>query len=266
MSLYVGIGGWTFEPWRGTFFPAGIRKADELRYASQHVTSIEVNGTFYRTQTPATFRKWFVETPDDFVFSLKAPRFAVNRRVLAEAAPSIDTFLNSGIAELGHKLGPILWQLADTKRFDADDFRAFLDLLPQKVGGLRLRHAVEPRHESFRDPAVIEMLRARNHALVYAHSEDYLELADVTADFVYARLQRCREEEAEGYSPAELAAWASRTRTWERGGTPEDLPTLVAPASAGPRDVFVYFISGAKVRAPMAAQGLIRNRAAGGAS
>jgi uncharacterized protein YecE (DUF72 family) len=259
MSLYVGIGGWTFEPWRGTFFPEGVKKVDELRYASRHVTSIEVNGTFYRTQSPATFRKWFDETPDQFVFALKAPRFAVNRRVLAEAAPSIETFVNSGIAELGHKLGPILWQFAATKRFDAEDFSAFLDLLPEKIGNLRLRHAIEPRHESFRDPAVVQMLRERNHALVYAHAEDYLELADVTADFVYARLQQCREDETAGYSDAELAGWAERTRTWQRGGLPDDLPVVCPPPAAEPRDVFVYFISGAKVRAPMAAQALIRH-------
>lgn len=259
MNMHIGIGGWTFEPWRGPFFPQGLRQADELSYAARHVTSIEVNGTFYRTQTPATFRKWAAEVPDEgFIFSLKAPRFATNRKVLAEGGSSIEKFVTSGIAELGPKLGPILWQFAPTKRFEADDFAAFLDLLPAEAGGVPLRHAVEVRHGSFRTPQFLDLLRPHNVACVYAHSEDYPEIADPTADFIYARLQRSVEDEETGYASGDLDAWAGRARVWAGGGTPDDLPLLSeAPSAKKPRDCFIYFISGAKVRNPAAAQALI---------
>jgi uncharacterized protein YecE (DUF72 family) len=262
MSMHIGIGGWTFEPWRGPFFPEGLRQADELSYAARHVTSIEVNGTFYRTQTPATFRKWAAEVPDGFIFSLKAPRFATNRRVLAEGGPSIEKFVTSGIDELGSKLGPILWQFAPTKRFDAEDFAAFLDLLPAEAGGLPLRHAIEVRHDSFRTPVFLDLLRQRNVACVYAHSEDYPEIADPTADFIYARLQRSVEGEDTGYGAKDLDKWAERARVWKRGGTPDDLPLLADAPAATARACFIYFISGAKVRNPAAAQALIGRLAA----
>ncbi|HUB85824.1 MAG TPA: DUF72 domain-containing protein, partial [Rhizomicrobium sp.] len=190
-DIRVGIGGWTFEPWRGgVFFPQKHPKTRELEYASRQVTTIEINGTYYSTQKPTTFRKWHDETPDDFVFAVKANRFTTNRRVLAEAKASIDIFINSGLAELKAKLGPILWQFAPTKKFDAADFEAFLALLPKSVGGVTLRHALEVRHESFTVPDFVMLARKYGAAIVYAHHETYPEIADVTADFVYARLQQ----------------------------------------------------------------------------
>lgn len=269
MNIRVGIGGWTFEPWRGSFYPQGLPHARELEHASRAVTSIEVNGTFYRSQTPKTFRAWADAVPDDFVFALKAPRYATNRRVLAEAGESIGKFVASGLAELGDKLGPINWQFAPTKAFDPDDFAAFLDLLPQSTDGLRLRHAVEVRHESFCCPAFLDLVRARNVAVVVADSPDYPQIADVTADFVYARLQDAHADIETGYAAVALDDWAERARLWERGDAPEGLRTL-APSHAKPapekRDCFLYFINGAKVRAPAAAQALLaRLNGSGGA-
>lgn len=253
--IRAGIGGWTFEPWRGTFYPAKLRQAGELAHASRQVTSIEINGTFYRTQTPASFRKWAAETPDDFVFSVKGPRYAVDRSRLAEAGPSIERFFASGVTELGSKLGPVLWQFRPTKAFVPDDFAAFLDFLPNELAGQRIRHVVEVRHASFCVPGFIALLRARGIAVAFADSDKYPAVADLTADFVYARLQRTREEEAAGYPDDELKHWAERFRVWSGGSVPEDLPVF-GPAEAGlkkPRPCFVYFISGAKVRAPAAA-------------
>jgi uncharacterized protein YecE (DUF72 family) len=255
--IRIGIGGWVFEPWRGVFYPRGLPQARELSFAGENLTGIEVNGTYYGTQKPATFRKWAGDVPDGFMFSLKAPRFATNRRVLAEAGPSIEKFVESGISELGKKLGPILWQFMPTKKFDPEDFSAFLDLLPKEAGGHKLRHAVEVRHESFVTPDFTDMIRKRNVAVVYAHSDTYPEIADPTADFVYARLQETREDETTGYSAADLDAWAERVRTWEKGGAPADLPLLSEKPKEKARDCFVYFISGAKVRNPAAAKALI---------
>lgn len=266
MSIRVGIGGWTYEPWRDTFYPKGLPHARELEHAARAVTSIEVNGTFYRTQTPKTFRAWAEAVPEDFVFALKAPRYATNRRVLAEAGESIGKFVASGLAELGDKLGPINWQFAPTKAFDPDDFAAFLDLLPEAAGGLALRHAVEVRHESFCCPAFLELVRARNVAVVVADSPDYPQIADVTADLVYARLQDAKAEIETGYAAAALDDWAERARIWEKGGAPEGLRTLAphpkskaknAKSAKTPRDCFLYFINGAKERAPAAAQALL---------
>jgi uncharacterized protein YecE (DUF72 family) len=255
--IKIGIGGWVFEPWRGVFYPSGLPQARELGFAGEKLTAIEVNGTYYGTQKPATFRKWAGDVPDGFVFALKAPRFATNRRVLAEAGPSIEKFVESGISELGKKLGPILWQFMPTKKFDPDDFSAFLDLLPKEADGHRLRHAVEVRHESFVTPAFIDMVRGRGVAVVYARSDTYPEIADPTADFVYARLQSTREDETTGYSPSELDTWAGRVRIWAKGGTPADLPLLGAKPKEQARDCFVFFISGAKVHNPAAAMALI---------
>jgi uncharacterized protein YecE (DUF72 family) len=257
--IRVGIGGWTYEPWRGAFYPAGLRQADELAHASRELTSIEVNGTFYRTQSPASFRKWAQETPDNFVFALKGPRYATNRNQLAEAGPAIERFVASGVSELGPKLGPLAWQFAPTKKFDPEDFEAFLSLLPASVDGLRLRHAVEVRHDSFRDPAFVALARRYSVAIVYADHGTYPAIADVTADFVYARLMGCIEEQAAGYAPEALDGWAKRVETWADGGEPADLPRVDPSAGpAAPRDCFVYFISGAKVRAPAAAKALIQ--------
>jgi uncharacterized protein YecE (DUF72 family) len=257
--IRVGIGGWVFAPWRGVFYPKGLPQARELAHASRSVTSIEINGTFYRTQKPESFRKWADETPDDFVFSLKGPQFATNRRVLAEAGPSIERFFDSGVLELKSKLGPIFWQMAPTKVFDPEDFAAFLALLPHEVGGKAIRHAVEVRHESFVSPDYIALLRKFSVAPVLVESEKHPPIADVTSDFVYARLQRTAEDVPTGYSPKALTTWAKHAQTLADGGTPADLPTITPPAkSKAKRDVFIYMISGAKVRAPAAAMALIQ--------
>jgi uncharacterized protein YecE (DUF72 family) len=256
--ICVGIGGWTYEPWRGVFYPKGLPHARELAYAAERLTSIEVNGTFYGTQKPATFRKWASEVPDDFVFALKGPRYAVNRRVLKEAGDSIKRFLESGITELGPKLGPLLWQFAPTKKFDAADFGGFLELLPKNFDGHALRHAVEVRNDSFKTPAFIALARRFGIAIVYAEHTTYTEIADVTADFVYARLQKGDEKLKAGYPPKALDAWAERARAWAKGVEPKDLPRVdKAPAKKQPRDAFIYFIHEAKVRAPAAAMALI---------
>ena len=256
--IRVGIGGWTYAPWRGAFYPDGLKHADELKYAASKLTSIEINGTFYRTQGPASFAKWRDETPDDFVFAVKGHRAVVNKKVLAEAGEALGWFFGSGITELGDKLGPVLWQFAPFKKFDADDFGAFLALLPKEAGGLKLRHVVEVRSKTFLVPEFVALLRKHNVAVVYAHSDDYPAIADVTADFVYARLQKSDEKQATGYQPADLDRWAARAKTWAAGGDVDDLPHFAAkPAAKKKRDVFVYMIAGDKVRAPAAAMALI---------
>jgi uncharacterized protein YecE (DUF72 family) len=258
MTIRVGIGGWTYTPWRGVFYPKGLRQADELQFASRAVTTIEVNGTFYGSQKPASFRKWRDEAPDDFVFALKGPRFAVNRRVLAEAGESVERFFASGVTELGDKLGPINWQLAATKKFDPDDIAAFLVLLPTSVEGVPVRHVIEARHESFRDPEFTALARKHGVAVVLADAENYPTIADVTADFVYARLQRAEESIPTGYSEAALTTWAKRAEIWAAGGEPEDLdPASDKKAAKKKRDVFIFMINGAKLRAPAAAMALI---------
>jgi uncharacterized protein YecE (DUF72 family) len=257
-TIRIGIGGWTFEPWRGVFYPKGLPHARELEFASRQVTAIEVNGTFYRTQRPEDFRRWAAETPDDFVFSLKAPRYAVNRRVLGEAAPSIERFIESGIIELKDKLGPILWQFAPTKVFEEKDFGAFLDLLPRRLDGKELRHVVEVRHKSFLVPEFVALVRAAGVAIVLADHDQYPLVPDATSGFVYARLQRAEEDQPTGYSPSALAAWASRARTWAEGGEPDDLKQIAgASPDVAKRDVFIFMINGAKIRAPAAAMALI---------
>ena len=260
--IRVGVGGWTFEPWRGVFFPKGLPHARELEYASRQLTAIEINGTFYRTQTPDTFAKWADAAPDGFVFTLKAPRYATQKKVLAEAAESIGWFTASGIDRLGTKLGPILWQFAPTKRFDPQDFAAWLALLPREVGGLKMRHALEVRHASFATPEFVALARAHGCAIVFADADDYPCIADLTADFVYARLQRGVDEVATGYDPAALDRWADIARAWSRGEAPRDLPYSGAPAPAAQsRDVFAFLIHGGKVRAPAGAMALIERLA-----
>ena len=258
-EIRVGIGGWTFEPWRGTFYPAGLPQTKELDYASRQLTSIEINGTFYRSQTPQTYRKWAQETPDGFVFSVKGPRFAVNRRVLAEAGDSIKRFYDSGVLELGDRLGPVLWQFAPTKKFDEADFGAFLQHLPAAIGDCKLLHVVEVRHDSFRTPAFVALLRRFSIAVVFSEHETYPAIADVTGDFVYARLQKGEDAIETGYPPKALDAWAVRARIWAEGGEPLDLPRVDPEHQppAKPRDAFIYFIHEGKVRAPAAAKALI---------
>jgi len=256
--IRVGIGGWVFAPWRGEFYPKGLPQAQELSFASRKLTAIEINATFYRTQKPTSFRKWSAETPDDFVFAVKGPQFATNRRVLAEAGESIEWFLASGVLELGSKLGPILWQMPPTKKFDADDLAAFLKLLPPQRDGRPLRHVLEVRHESFVTPAFIDLLRQFSVAVVLVESGKHPLIADVTGDFVYARLQGTSDDVKTGYPPKDLDAWAKRAQSFAAGDAPADLKTVggAAPAKAE-RDVFIFMISGAKLRAPAAAMALI---------
>ncbi|WP_246505121.1 DUF72 domain-containing protein [Microvirga antarctica] len=257
--IRVGIGGWTFEPWRGTFYPEGLTQKRELDYASRHLTSIEINGTYYGSQKPESFAHWRDETPDDFVFAVKGPRFATNRRMLAESGSSIERFLTGGVLELRDKLGPINWQFLPTKAFDPADFEAFLKLLPQRVEGRDLRHVVEVRHASFRVPAFIDLLRQYGVATVLTDKPDFPEIPDVTAPFVYARLQRASETLKTGYGPKDLDLWADRARAWAAGGVPGDLAPVGGPQPKPPksRDVFVYMINGFKPKAPAAAMALI---------
>jgi uncharacterized protein YecE (DUF72 family) len=257
-KIRIGIGGWTFEPWRGVFYPDKLPHAKELGYAASRLTSIEVNGTYYGSQKPETFRKWASEVPDGFVFSLKASRFATNRRVLAEAGDSIKRFYDSGVTELGDRLGPVLWQFAPTKKFDEVDFGKFLELLPRERDGHALRHVVEVRHDSFRTPAFVALLRQFAVPVVFSEHATYPAIADVAADFVYARLQKGNDTIATCYPPKALDAWAERLRLWSGGGEPDDLPKVDSKApNRQPRDVFAYVIHEGKVRAPAGAMELI---------
>jgi uncharacterized protein YecE (DUF72 family) len=256
--IYVGIGGWTYEPWRGVFYPKGLPHSKELGYAASRLTSIEVNGTFYSTQSPKTFRKWASEAPDGFVFALKGPRYAVNRRVLAEAGDSIKRFLDSGITELGNKLGPLLWQFAPHKKFDESDFGKFLELLPGTFDGRSLRHVVEVRNDSFKVPAFVALLRKFSIPVVFSEHATYPAIADLTSDFVYGRLQKGKDSIKTGYPPKALDGWAKRAQAWAGGSAPADLPRIAkATAEKRPRDVFLYFIHEGKKRAPAAAMELI---------
>ena len=257
--IRVGIGGWTFAPWRGSFYPPDLPQKRELEHASRQLTSIEVNGTFYGAQKPESFMRWREETPDGFVFSLKAPRFATHRRVLAEAGASVERFLTGGLLELKEKLGPINWQMPATKQYDAADFEAFLKLLPAEFDGRQLRHVVEVRHPSFVHTDFIALLRAYRVAVVLADHASHPSLPDPTAAFVYARLQAASEQEDAGYPPDALAQWAKRAQAWAAGKTPADLPLLAGPEREPPksREVFIYMINGFKPKAPAAARALI---------
>jgi uncharacterized protein YecE (DUF72 family) len=257
-KIRSGVGGWTFEPWRGTFFPPGTVHTKELDYASRQFPAIEVNGTYYSSQKPATFAKWAASTPDDFIFTLKASRFCTNRKVLAEAGESIGKFLGQGISELGVKLGPILWQFMPTKKFDQDDFDGFLKLLPEKLGALPLRHAVEVRHDSFCTPEFIALCRKHNVAVVFADHDKYPPIPDVTADFIYARLQTAKKEHENGYTDGELDRWAGIAKSWAEGhqSSELDLISTVEPPHT-PRDVYVFMISGDKEKNPAAAKAFL---------
>ena len=256
-KIRIGIGGWTFDPWKGVFYPEKWPAKRELEYAAGKLTAIEVNGTYYSGFKPATFATWAKTVPDGFVFTLKASRYCTNRKVLAEAGESIARFFGQGIVELGDRLGPILWQFMATKRFDADDFGAFLKLLPASQDGVPLRHAVHVRHESFAVPEFVAMCRAAGVAIVFAQSGEYPGLADLTADFAYARIETAVEDEPLGYPDAELDRWAAAARDWAAGRAPEGLPYVEPPMAGGARDVFLFFIAGAKVRNPAAAMALI---------
>ncbi|MDD3837237.1 MAG: DUF72 domain-containing protein [Phenylobacterium sp.] len=257
-KIRAGIGGWTFEPWRGVFYPDGLRQKDELAYASRHVTVIEVNATYYSMQKPESWAKWAAEVPEDFTFAVKGSRYCTNRRVLAEAGPGIERFLSQGFTQLGPRLGPILWQFMATKKFDPEDFAGFLDLLPPEWEGVRLRHVVEVRHDSFMTPEFVALCRERGVAICLADHATYPMIADVTADFVYARLQTGSDDIATGYPPEALDLWARRLSTYAEGGRPEDLPTIEpAPPPKTDREVFAFFIHEGKVRAPAAAMALL---------
>jgi len=240
----VGIGGWTFEPWRGNFYPAGLAHSKELQHASRQLTAIEVNGTYYSTFKPPTFAKWHRETPEGFMFSLKANRFATHRRVLADGGDSVTRFVESGISELKDKLGPIVWQFMPSKVFEPSDFEAFLALLPQQVDGHRLRHALDVRHPSFATPQFLALARQYSCVPVCTDSEKFPAIADTEADFAYLRLMRSQSDVPTGYPPEAIARWAQGVRAWTSGGRP--------------RDVFLFFINGAKERAPAGAMELLR--------
>jgi uncharacterized protein YecE (DUF72 family) len=256
--IRVGIGGWTYAPWRKNFYPDGLVQRRELEYASRQLRAIEINGTFYGAQKPATYARWATETPDDFVFSLKAPRYVTEGKALADAAKGVQAFVFGGLEEFGDRLGPILWQLPPSRPFDADDLAAFLQALPRDLNGRPLRHALEVRHPSFACAPYVAL--AREHAVptVFTDSGEYPSLADLTgagsSDFAYARLMCSSTEHANGYGGAELDQWAQRARHWAAGGDPAELPHVgeILPGRA-PRDVFVFFISSAKARNPAAA-------------
>lgn len=245
-QIHIGIGGWVFEPWRGTFYPENLSQKRELEYAASKLTSIEINGTYYGSQKPESFAKWRAETPDGFVFALKGSRFCTNRRVLAEAGPSVEKFVSSGLSELKEKLGPINWQFMATKKFDEADFASFLNLLPATLNGVKLRHALEVRSPTFATPAFIKMAKDHNAAIVTAKDEDFPEIDERTADFSYARFMATHADAKDGVSPKILKSLADETKAWAKGG-----------------DVFAYFISGEKVKNPAAAQALIKLLAKG---
>jgi uncharacterized protein YecE (DUF72 family) len=258
-AIRIGVGGWTYEPWRGTFYPEGLSHKRELEHASRHLTSIEINGTYYGSQKPATYAKWRDETPDDFVFSLKAPRFAMNRTVLAEAGNTIARFFGSGVMELKDKLGPINWQFLPTKQFEPADFEAFLKLLPKEIAGRALRHVVEVRHESFRTPEFIALVREYEIGVVIAGDSSYPQIADPTVPFVYARIMGTQAKESTGYAEAALNRWAERAKSWSAGRMPADLEYVESQHKDGkPRDVYLYVISGHKVHNPAAAMAMIQ--------
>ena len=243
VDIKVGIGGWTYEPWRDNFYPKGLAHAKELGYASRKVSAIEINGTYYSTFKPENFRKWHDETPDDFMFSLKASRFTTNRKVLATAEDSIKRFIESGLTELGDKLGPIVWQFMPTKQFDPEDFEAFLQLLPKKEGSRTLRHVMDVRHESFITPAYKALAKKHKVSTVFTDADKFPSFEEPEGDFAYARLMMADAKLKTGYAPKALDTWAGRAQQWTE-----------APKK---RDVFVYFINGAKEKAPAAAGALL---------
>jgi len=261
--IRVGIGGWIYAPWRGTFYPKGLKQADELAYAASHLTSIEINATHYRLQSPSSFRKWAEAAPDGFAFSIKGPRLVTQQKVLAETGNFIKRFLASGLAALGDKLGPVLWQFAPFKKFAREDFAKFLDHLPHELDGLKLNHVVEARHASFSDPAFIALMRDTGTCVAYTDAETWPNIADLTGEVVYARLQRGDDTLAAAYPAEELDAWAERAKLWAKGGIPNDLPLIDASnrPDAAPRDVFIYFIHEGKLKAPAAAAALIERLA-----
>jgi uncharacterized protein YecE (DUF72 family) len=258
--IRVGVGGWVYAPWRDNFYPHGWPQQRELEYASERLSAIEINGTYYSTPNPQSVARWRDSTPEDFVFSVKASRFATNRRVLAEAGESVARFIGSGITELSPKLGPIVWQFAPTKRFDPVDFEGFLKLLPQRAGDLALRHVMDVRHDSFRTPEYLALARRHGVATVLTESDEYPAVFDAHSSLVYARIMRTESTLPEGCTPRTLDQLATCARLLQDGGLPTGMP-LLEPTRDTPtqrRDVFVFFIGGAKERAPAAAMALLR--------
>ena len=239
-QIRIGIGGWNYPPWRGTFYPDKLPQKRELEYASRALTAIEINATFYGRQAAKSWANWSETVPDGFQFAIKASRYCVSRSKLAESADSIANFFGQGFEVLGPKLGPILWQLAPFKRFDRDDIAAFIDLIPAELGGIKLRHAFEPRHESFNDDKFFDLCRARGIAVVFDDSEKFPAIDADTASFAYARLQRMSEDVPTGYDEVALDGFAEQARKRQ----------------ADSRDSYLFFINGAKVRAPAAALAL----------
>ncbi len=256
-GIRIGIGGWVYAPWRDNFYPKGLVQRRELEYASRHVTAIEINGTYYGVQKPATYAKWRDETPAGFMFSAKAPMRIMQSRTLAKTGPQIDDFLG-GIAALGDRLGPIVWQFDAGVRIDRDDFAAFLALLPAAIGGRALRHVLDVRDPAFVGAEFLALASAHGMATVFTDSDEHPSFADLTADFVYARLMRSRADVASGYPADELEAWARRIRDWRDGGDPAELPHLGPAAPHRPREAFVFFIASAKQRNPAAAMALLQ--------
>ncbi|MES5814588.1 DUF72 domain-containing protein [Pseudoxanthomonas sp. Soil82] len=260
--VHVGIGGWTYAPWRGgVFYPEGLVQRRELEYASRQLTAIEINGTYYGAQKPATYAKWRDETPPGFVFTAKAPKRIMASRRLAGTGAQIEDFVG-GICELGDRLGALSWQFERGRAPTPTELEAFLALLPARAGGRPLRHALELREAALFSPQVLALMRQRNVALVFAGSDEHPSFADLTADFVYARLMQARAGLPLGYPEAELDAWARRAGEWAAGGDPAELPHVepARPAQA-PREVFVFFIASAKERNPAAARALIERLA-----
>jgi uncharacterized protein YecE (DUF72 family) len=239
-QIRVGIGGWTYPPWRGTFYPDKLPHSKELEYASRQFGAIEINATFYGRQSPKSWAAWAKVVPDGFQFAVKGSRYVVTRPKLADAGEGLGVYFAQGMSALGQKLGPVLWMLAARRKFDREDIAAFFKLLPAKLDGIPLRHVIEPRHESFRDEAFFALCRDHNVAVVFGDDDEFPCIDADTASFAYARLQRMREEVPTGYDGAALDGFAERARQWTKDG----------------REAYVFMINGAKVRAPSAALAL----------
>ena len=282
-QVRIGISGWRYKPWRGVFYPEGLPQKNELSYAANVFRSIEINGTFYSLQRPESFVRWVGDTPEDFIFSLKGPRYITHIRRLKEIEQPLANFFASGVLRLGSKLGPILWQFPPNFRFEPDRLEAFLKMLPHDMDAASaiarrhdkriiarasikaeakgpVRHAMEIRNESFVTPKFINMLRAHDVALVCADAVEWPRLMDVTSDFVYCRLHGSEQLYASGYDDKSLDLWAARVAAWARGREPADARyvTKHRGSKKQARDVFVYFDNDAKVRAPFDAQGLMK--------
>jgi uncharacterized protein YecE (DUF72 family) len=239
-TIRVGIGGWTYPPWRGVFYPTDLPQRRELEYASRQFGAIEINATFYGRQSPKSWEAWGKTAPEGFQFAIKGSRYCVTRPKLADAQEGLGVYFAQGMSALRDKLGPILWMLAARRKFDREDIAAFLKLLPTKLDGTPLRHVIEPRHESFRDETFFALCRDHDVAVVFGDDDEFPCIDADTASFAYARLQRMREDVPTGYHDAALDSFAQRARHWQGAG----------------RDCYMFMINGAKVRAPAAALSL----------